>query len=67
MTHASMPKMFVKEVSVLLMAQLTKAVVVEHMLLQNKPTSRYLNIFYVIYFRKIKSNFKQHSSCDHTL
>lgn len=34
------------------MAQLTKAEVIEHMLLHNKPTSRYLNIFYVIYFRK---------------
>lgn len=44
MTCASMPKMFLKEISVQLMAQLTKAVVVEHMLLQNKAVSQTLGI-----------------------
>lgn len=44
MTHASMPKVFLKGVSVKLMAQLTKAVVVEHMLLQNIIVSQPLSI-----------------------
>lgn len=44
MWHASMPAMFLKGMSVQLMAQSTKAVVVEHMLLQNKIVSKPVGI-----------------------